>query len=148
MFSGDAVVTHGHVHAICGAIFHALCLESVMKAGNLPNPGDWALYIDRFRDLPKLIAEGPRAVDVLAAGLGSRHGHNDCGSDWTIERRSSTRLPTRVDRLLDTADLDSYSRALKQIGCLGSEFRGSGIKTALAAAALAQCYGDFKIEQC
>ena len=143
----DAVVTHGHVRAVYGAVFHALCLESVMKTGNLPNPGDWALYIDRFRDLPKLIADDAELSTFWLPSWEAATGTTIDEATGRL-RDEARRDADTVDRLLDTADLDSYSRALKQIGCLGSEFRGSGIKTALAAAALARCYGDFKIEQC
>ena len=143
----DALVTHGHVHAFCGAIFHALCLDSAIRSCDVPRPADWAKYIDRFQEVPSLIADDPELSAFWLPGWEAAAGVTI--SEATSRLRDEARRDAdTVASLVDTSDLNSYSQALNQIGCLTSEFRGSGFKTALAAAALAQFYDNFELEEC
>jgi ADP-ribosylglycohydrolase len=135
----DAIVTHGHPHGFCGAVFHALCLDEAISSGQLSEPRMWHLHIDRFKDLGRLITLDPQ----LAAFWRS-----------TWENDGGTPVTDAIEKVIGEArnDLDlviklgvevggpSYHQCLEQLGCLTSRFRGSGIKTALAAAILAHVY--------
>lgn len=137
----DAIVTHGHPHGFCGAVFHALCLEEVISKGHISEPRTWYRHIDRFKDLGRLITLDPQ----LAAFWQS-----------TWEKNGGSRVTDAIEKMMSEArsDLDtilelnteiggpSYHNSLEQLGCLTPRFRGSGFKTALAAAILAHVYRD------
>ena len=143
----DAIVTHGHPHGFCGAVFHALCLENALNNGEIPQLADWATYIDRFVDLPRLIEEEPQLATFWqpgwenSAGMSVRHAMEKI-------RDEARRDLDIVKGVMDVSHGDRYHEILDRIGCLSTEFRGSGFKTALAALALAFCFRDRNIEQC
>ena len=135
----DAIVTHGHPHGFCGAVFHALCLDEVINNGLIPEPRMWDHYIDRLKDLGRLIT-----LDPQLAAFWRSTWENDGGTPVTtaIERMMSD-ARNDIDivvRLKVEAGGSSYHQCLEQLGCLTPTFRGSGFKTALAAAILAHIY--------
>lgn len=143
----DALVTHGHPHGFCGAVFHALCLADTIQHAEVPKPANWASYIDRFMDLPRLIAEEPQLTTFWQSAW-----ENSAGMPVTtaIEKMSdeARRDLDIVTRVLETSGVDGYHEVVDQLGCLTPKFRGSGFKTALAALALAHLFRDHEIEEC
>lgn len=131
----DAIVTHGHPHGFCGAIFHALCLWETLASRALPTvqiAKQFVSYIDR---LPGLLERD-----------------NELSSFWrpTWEREAGKSLVEAIQAFREEALLDleivdlafsssqqpDYHDILDQLGCLSDRFRGSGFKTALAALVL------------
>lgn len=146
----DALVTHGHPHGFCGAAFHALCLEDTIQKGKIPKPADWAIYIDRFLDLDRLIAEDLQLATFWKSGWETSAGTPVKNAIEKIRDEARRDLDI-VERTMDTphvSSADRYHEVLGHLGCLNPKFRGSGFKTALAALALAHLFRDRKIEQC
>jgi hypothetical protein len=101
--------------------------------------------VNRFAELTTVISVDPQ----LAAF-------------WVSAWESSTRVSLKealektiaeayrdIDAVLDLiSDVDdsSYQEVLRRIGCLSNEFRGSGFKTALAAAALSYMYREAPVD--
>ena len=143
----DSIVTHGHPQGFCGAIFHALCLNGAIAKGDIPTFSDWTGYIDRFRDISRLVEE-----DAALATFWKPAWEQSIGGtlkDATHKfRDEALREVETVEDVLDSSDLGSFHRVLSDTGCLKSNFRGSGFKTALAAAALVQFHGRYEIEKC
>lgn len=142
----DAIVTHGHPHGFCGAVFHALCLWDTLASRSIPS-------IKRARDFVSLLDNLPRIVEEDA----------ELGQFWlpSWEREASKSFPNAIrdfqkDALADMQIADdtmiagrtaqSYPMLLDRIGCLSDKFRGSGFKTSLAALALSSLYADRPIE--
>ena len=142
----DAIVTHGHPHGFCGAIFHALSLAETIRTRFVAPPGDWGKYLDRCLDLPQLIEKEPQ---LAAFWL----------SEWEV--RAGVSLQDAVGKFRDEGrrDIDvvqgvnggspseNYRRVIEKLGCLTPQYRGSGWKTALAALSLAFFFRDHTIEE-
>lgn len=142
----DALVTHGHPHGFCGAVFHALALASTLANDAIPSPDTWKEFAERFVDLPRLIAKEPQ----LAAFWRSAW-ENNAGTSLDTALRS-TRDAAIEDILLAAQIAENlgpagYHEVLDRLECLQPKFRGSGLKTALAALVLAYIYRDGSIEQ-
>ncbi|NWB61983.1 ADP-ribosylglycohydrolase family protein [Pseudomonas sp. F1002] len=142
----DSLVTHGHPHGFCGAVFHALTLNDVLKNGEIPGPGVWQRYIDRFTDLPALIGRDSQ----LAAFWRSAWESNTGG---TLEealirvKEEALRDVELISELILIEGLNGYHQILEKLGCLTVKYRGSGFKTALAASVLAYVYRKGPIEE-
>lgn len=53
----NSITTHGHPHAIIGAVFHALCLHESLLYGAIPQPDTWANYLYDAADITLTIIE-------------------------------------------------------------------------------------------
>lgn len=141
----DAIVTHGHPHGFCGAVFHALCLWDTLATRSVPSMKRAREFVSFLDNLPWIIE------------------HDDeLGQFWlpSWEREAKKHFPDAIkgfqmDALADiqTAEetmvaekVRSYPLLLERIGCLSDKFRGSGFKTALAALALSNVYAKQSIE--
>ena len=142
----SSIVTHGHPHGFCGAVFHALCLDDVLRRGVMPTPKDWMGYVDRFLDLPKLVAAEPQLAAFWQAGWESSSGCTlaSAMSKMRDEGHRDLELVATID---GANPHECYRQALKKLGCLSRQYRGSGWKTALAALVLAYLFRDSKIEE-
>ncbi|MCC8966480.1 ADP-ribosylglycohydrolase family protein [Bradyrhizobium sp. Pear76] len=140
----DALVTHGHPHGFCGAVFHALCLDDVINRGVIPGPNDWQAHLEKLKDLGRLIALDPQLATFWLPTWESEVGRS---------------LSSAIERMVDEArnDIDAvlslslgardefYHQSLEILGCLSERLRGSGFKTALAAAILAYAYKEYDV---
>lgn len=137
----DAIVTHGHPHGFCGAVFHALCLDEAVNGGVISEPRTWHRHLDRLGELGRVIS-----LDPQIAAFWRSTWENAVGMPVTdaIKRMvQEARHDLGVILSLESGAKDVfYHQCLEQLGCLTSKFRGSGFKTALAAAALAFTYRD------
>lgn len=141
----DALVTHGHPHGFCGAVFHAMCLWSSIRSRKIPTLDEARGFIESFPGLVELIKND-----------------SELSSFWlpTWEREAGTSLSAAlqqfcneavrdvdlVDGLFQSSNKVSYHDILTELGCLTDRFRGSGFKTSLAALVLSQLYRDDKVE--
>lgn len=130
----DSVSTHGHIHGFGGAVFHALCLSIALNERKIPDLGNWLEILHFLHKLPELLqADGPLSSFWLPA--------------WT--QAGDRALKNVIEEFVDEAgaDLDlikplldrgvaGYHDILSALGCFDDRYRGSGWKTALAAAAL------------
>lgn len=137
----DALVTHGHPHGFCGAVFHALSLADALQHGEIPKPNSWVGYVDRLKDLVRLIALEPQLAAFWQSAW-ENHGGKPVSSAIGKMIDEARRDLDIVRQTLEAPTSDCYHDILERLGCLTSEFRGSGFKTALAALALAHIHRD------
>ncbi len=131
----NSLITHGHPHGFCGAFFHALALSDTFTEGAVLSANAWRTYVEAFTEVPDRIMEDQQLRSFWLEA-------------W--ERQSGCSLTTGVLRARDDAmrDIDAieiviergrgntYREILEVTGCFEQRFRGSGLKTAIAASAL------------
>lgn len=141
----DAIVTHGHPHGFCGAIFHALCLWDTLAVRSIPSMKRAREFISFLDNLPLIVAKDDELAQFWLPS-------------W--ERETKRLFPEAIrgfqaDALADIQAAEEiiaagngqrYPQLLERIGCLSDKFRGSGFKTALAALALSELYAKQSIE--
>lgn len=141
----DAIVTHGHPHGFCGAVFHALALRDIGLTRNIPDPNKWKVYIEQFEYLSELITNDHQLSAFWRPAWEKKTGHS---LEYALLTAQSEAMHDYeiVYKLLDANRAD-YHAILSGLQCLTDRFRGSGFKTALAASALAFIYKDNTVEQ-
>ncbi|RYC28819.1 ADP-ribosylglycohydrolase family protein [Lichenibacterium minor] len=137
----DSLVTHGHPHGFCGAVFHAMCVAHALENRSVPEPSDWLHFIEGLSLVPKLIADDPQLAAFWQSAWETNAGLTIESAIRATQSEASGDV-VRVRDILDGDPVKSYRAVLERIGCLEPHFRGSGLKTALAAAALAWLYRD------
>jgi ADP-ribosylglycohydrolase len=137
----NALVTHGHPHGFCGAIFHALCLDYVLVFNQLPAPSHWQQFVQRLDEVPRLIS-----LDAQLAAFWQSAWENETGGSLTEAigkmQREATEDIKAAELALKRNTPNAYHSVLQAVGCLSPQFRGSGFTTALAAAALSHLYSQ------
>lgn len=141
----DALVTHGHPHGFCGAVFHALCIAHALKHSSVPEPSDWLRFVDRLSLIPELLATDQQLAAFWQSAWENSAGRSLVSAVRTM--RSEALKDIEIFQQINETDRDrSYRMLLERTGCLNQRFRGSGFKTALAAVAVAWLYRDQPIE--
>lgn len=141
----DSLVTHGHPHGFCGAVFHALALNDVLENGQIPTPDLWKRYADKFDDLPRIISKDYQLEAFWRSAWETSSGVTLVDALRQTRYEALRDINIVVDILESNFD-DSYHQVLSGLDCLGDKYRGSGFKTALAASALAYIYHDSPVE--
>ena len=137
----DSLVTHGHPHGFCGAVFHALCVAHALEHRSVPDPSDWQRFIEGLSVVPTLIAADPQLAAFWQSAWENSAGRTIGSAVQTMQSEASGDLVAIRD-ILDGDPVKSYRKVLERIGCLEPRFRGSGFKTALAAVVLAWFFRD------
>jgi hypothetical protein len=141
----DALITHGHPHGFCGAIFHALCLAHALEHGAIPTPSDWLKFVDQLDVIPELIGMDPQLAAFWQTAWENETGKSLPSAVWQMQEEARADIEMATSEL--THDVTaSYRAVLHKTGCLEPRFRGSGFKTALAAVVLSWIYRDRPIE--
>lgn len=137
----DALITHGHPHGFCGAVFHAFCLDEAINRGVISEPQSWHRHLDRFEELGRLITLDPQLGAFWQSTWENTGGRpvTSAIQQMVCEAREDLEL---ISRLTSKPRDLFYRECLERLGCLTPKFRGSGFKTALAAALLAYSYRD------
>ncbi|WP_313053726.1 ADP-ribosylglycohydrolase family protein [Pseudomonas lopnurensis] len=140
----DSLVTHGHPHGFCGAVFHALVLDSVFTKGEVPAPDLWLNYANEFCQLSDIISLDPQLASFW------RPAWEECSDrslrDALVETKAELEADIKlIVPLLQKASAENYREILERLGCFKPELRGSGLKTALASTALAYLYRDSSV---
>ena len=138
----NAVITHGHPRGILGAVFHGFCLLHSINEGTVPSVETWSDILDKVRYTTKII----RSDDTLATIW------IPCWEDVTKDRLDQAfdatiseiehDLALIKDQPQGVRPAERYATAVKAIGGLRPESRGSGIKTAILASYLAACFWE------
>lgn len=142
----NALVTHGHPHGFCGAIFHALCVAHALEHRSVPKPSDWLHFVEDLSVVPTLIEADPQLAAFWQSAWENSSGRTIASAIRTMQMEASEDL-VAVGETLAGDPAKSYQVILERIGCFTQRFRGSGFKTALAAVALAWIYRDHPIEE-
>ena len=132
----DALSSHGHAHGFCGAAFHAAALADVLQTGAIGGPERWRRYAIAFQDIPSALGEDPHLRDVWRPAWEQKTGHTvqDAVEGAMDELLKDIEL---VEQQAERDDPAAYEDLLFRLGCLSYRYRGSGLKTALAASLLA-----------
>jgi ADP-ribosylglycohydrolase len=140
----DALVTHGHPQGFCGAVFHALILAQTLKNATIPMVDSWVHAAERFVDIPNLITNDRQLAAFWLSTWEEKSGRP---LKLALSAMRDEALGD-IDRVstIEEASSQGYYEILKRLGCLTSEFRGSGFKTALASSVLSRNYGEANIE--
>jgi ADP-ribosylglycohydrolase len=141
----DSLTTHGHPHGFCGAVFHALALSDALDEGTVSSPSRWYDYLRTFSDLPSIVDQDRQLEAFWKPAWEQVSGHSLVNA-IEVARSEARRDLDEISRILTDGDLNSYVAVLKALGCLDEKYRGSGLKTAIAASALAWLYREKPIE--
>jgi ADP-ribosylglycohydrolase len=137
----DALTTHGHPHGFCGAVFHALALADTLDGGRPSAPSQWYDYLHTFSELPTIISQERQLAAFWRPAWEQVAG----GSFVAAVAATCDELQRDLDEirpLIEVNDPDAYHAILRTLGCLEVKYRGSGLKTALAASALSWLYHE------
>lgn len=131
----NSIVTHGHPHAIIGAVFHALCLHETLIHGLIPEPQQWENLLE----------------DAAKYFLNSVTSDQDIATVWLVEweRRASKSFQLEVSTTLTECQeimrlvergvcgLNSYEQIVTDVDAANPLRRGMGTLTAILALAIA-----------
>ncbi|MGV1166733.1 ADP-ribosylglycohydrolase family protein [Enterobacter asburiae] len=141
----DSLVTHGHPHGFCGAIFHAKTLLDILLYNKVPDIRDWKKYIESFSFIPDLIRMDSQLSSFWLAEWESNSQLSLSDSILKCQKEILYDLEN-INAILQENNEKTYRRILEITGCLTDKYRGSGIKTALVSAVLAHIYQHDNIE--
>ena len=136
----DALITHGHPHGFGGAILHALSVSKAMN-GELLDPLGLDEVIVALRRVPSIIGMDRQLDAFWRPAWEAMAGRS-------LERAMEALIDDfRADLSAISADVRSgdaknYPSVLNKLELTTDRFRGSGLKTALAASVLSWFYRD------
>lgn len=142
----DALVTHGHPHGFCGALFHAISLSDTLLEGAVSAPESWQRYVGFFDRIPELVASDPQLRDFWLPTWEKQSGvklkdaltgvRAECQNDFD-----------KIEKILSSDNLEfSYFDVLSKLDLFNEKLRGSGLKTAIAANALSWLFRNANVE--
>ncbi|MES2498778.1 MAG: ADP-ribosylglycohydrolase family protein [Pseudomonadota bacterium] len=133
----NALCTHGHPRGFVGACFHAATLAFTMHDGRPPSLASCEKLVDQLRAIPSVIdRDGDLRLFWLSSWENESHARLESVLDETIQE-----LHDDLAKLRQIAGDDLASMYLRSVVALEADTdhaRGSGTKTALLAAFLAQ----------
>lgn len=141
----DSLVTHGHTHGFCGAIFHGLCLYETLKNKKIPNIDSWRIATQHFYKIPELLEKDHQLASFWLPTW-EEHTGKTLKEAIEITYNEINDDINKIENLFHGSDSITYTEILDSLGCKSDKYRGSGIKTALAASALAFFSRESKIE--
>jgi ADP-ribosylglycohydrolase len=137
----NAVITHGHPHGFVGAVFHAMVLGFALDRGIVPGPADWRQFATSLSEIGRLVASERQLGAFWQPAWESVYGSTlKVAIEATIDELFSDMAS--VELLEEGTGPDVYHRVLDTLGLYKPDMRGSGLKTALAAAVLSWMYRD------
>lgn len=142
----DALVTHGHPHGFCGAVFHAMAVADALNSQSVPGLPQWYGYLRLLDDLSTIISQDRQLAAFWKPAWEEAVGQ-PLGEAIAFTREEARFDLDSIGKLVESRNPLAYSDVLRTLGCLDERFRGSGLKTAIAASALAWLYHDRSIEE-
>ncbi|GCE78995.1 ADP-ribosylglycohydrolase family protein [Komagataeibacter oboediens] len=142
----DALVTHGHPHGFCGAIFHSLCLWEVLSTRKVPSIESAMNFVSYMQEIPSAIERDSELASLWEPTWERETGKSLKQSihEFQLEAQSDI---SKIKNIFGASKSPDYHEILHQLGCLTDKYRGSGFKTALAALTLCQIYSPERIEE-
>lgn len=137
----DALITHGHPQGFCGAVFHALALHATICSGDIPAPETWFSFVDTFLDIPKILDRDPQLSTFWRSVWEEK---SEVTLDFALKQAHADAVYDLERVLVACGSMEpgEYTYVLETLGCTTPKFRGAGLKTAMAAGALAFMYRD------
>lgn len=136
----DSLITHGHPHGFAGAYLHALFLADAMN-GSLSAPAKFYDFVEAFADIPDRI-EANRELAAFWRPTWEQTTGVSLVKALSMVAAEALKDLDAIMPLLESGDRFRYVEVLERLGCLSDRYRGSGLKTAIAASALAHLYRD------
>jgi len=137
----NSICTHGHPNALAGAFFHAACLASSLAHRELPGPKQWR---DMLHHLTYLLSIVRTDDELNTFWLPVWRERSSGDVELLLKRIQEEGLQdvAAIESQFRQSDTNVYSRIVETLGALDPSVRGSGIKTAILAAALAWLFRD------
>jgi ADP-ribosylglycohydrolase len=141
----DAVITHGHMRGILGAVFHADCVAFALREGKAPPPAQWEKFIDGFYAVRKVIDSDPQ---LSRFWLSSWEAASETRLAAAIKETSDEALflARRISSMFEASPTASYGEVLDLLDMRSDERRGAGLHSALASAAAAWIHRQESVE--
>lgn len=140
----DAIVTHGHPHGFCGAVFHALCIWHALAEHEVPAIEMADEFIDCIGKLPIILQDDRELADFWKQSWEIQFGNTFEEAVDAFQREALRDISLVKPAFESKGSLDYrdavFHDILIQLKCLTDKYRGSGFKTALAALVLAKLY--------
>jgi ADP-ribosylglycohydrolase len=142
----NALVTHGHPHGFCGAALHARILAATFARSVAPGLEEWQQCIDDLAEIPAAIEQDRQLAAFWRPAWEQASGVAlaDVVKATSDEARRDLH---RSRSLVERDDPERYREFLESLGCLEPRYRGSGLKTTLAAAGLLWLTRDQRSEE-
>ena len=142
----DAVVTHGHPHGFCGAIFHALCLWETLSKREIPSLQRAEEYVSYFANLPEIIEQDSELSSFWTPTWEREVNKGFDAAIQQFQEEAFRYISIAKEALSDTSAPD-YHNLLSKLGCLTDQCRGSGFETAFAALLLSEIDSNEGVEK-
>jgi ADP-ribosylglycohydrolase len=131
----NCITTHGHPHAIIGAVFHALCLHETLLYGSTPKPETWATHLYDATDITLSIIENDADLSSVWMSQWEAVTKQTYFNVHTFAYDESARI---LDKVLQCVhDQLPYVEIIKQTDATNPAFNGSATLTSILALALA-----------
>ena len=141
----DSVTTHGHAHGFCGAIFHALCVSYALDNGSVPAPEFWCHAAHTFGEVEDLIQSDRQLRNIWLPAWQDRNRRPLTGVlAETIQE--AIHAINAISNISGERPESAYRKMLGMLDLRNESLRGSGLLTAIAAAALAWQFRDESTE--
>jgi ADP-ribosylglycohydrolase len=131
----NTICTHGNPNAISGAYFHAKSLAYVLVNKKVPSPNEWRAIVSELNEVLRIIAKDDD-LNTFWMPVWKQRTKGDVEDLFRRVEHESMQDIDSVEKELVREDSGTYPRVVKAIGGLEPSTRGSGIKTAILAAAL------------
>ena len=132
----NAVCTHSHPTGLMGAVLHAQCVAHALVCGKLPLPADLEDAVRVAGRLPEML-ETDRELTFWRVAFEEEAG--DFGEAWATALTEADRAVSVAAACSGGTGKERYRTIVDGLQLRDPARRGSGMLTAVAAAALAWC---------
>lgn len=143
----DSLVTHGHPHGFCGALFHAVALSDVLTEGFVGSPEAWVRYLNVFDEIHERITADNQLKDFWLPTWEKESGRSLVAAMKEAKRDARRDIDSIVRVVERLEGGGAYIGAIEAIDGFNKKFRGSGLKTAMLASTLSWLYRDASVEE-
>lgn len=132
----NAVCTHSHPTGLMGAVLHAQCVAHALVCGKLPLPADLKDAVRVAARLPEML-ETDRELTFWRVAFEEEAG--DFGEAWATALAEADKAVSVAAACSGATGEERYRTIVDGLRLRDPDRRGSGMLTAVAAAALAWC---------
>lgn len=131
----DSIVTHGHPHGFCGAVFHALCLWDTLANNRIPSLNRAKQFISYMDRLPAIVDKDSELGSFWKPSW-ERESNQSFENAVRSLQKEMLHDVSLVEEAFKASSSPDYHDLLDRLGCLTDKYKGSGFKTAFAAQVL------------
>ncbi|ELI8019582.1 ADP-ribosylglycohydrolase family protein [Yersinia enterocolitica] len=139
----DSLVTHGHLLAVCGSIFHADALQYSLINGKPASPNELEKIIDNFSAIPDAINSVYELKNFWLPNWENVSGKNLHNEVERIKKETKDYLNNAFNSFNKSSEpSENYKSAIIALECDKEERRGSATNTAIASSLLCYLFKD------